>query len=266
MTTTRKKRALNGVVDRTQLPKATIYTTLEPCTREVRSDPENACTELISKAEVKKVFIGILDPNQGVRGKGLWDLQNRGIDVELFPPDLATSIRALNDNFIKEQQTLGIRITNVQDGQTITTYNTDGVFELKGSYLNAPGADVFALTNIGGQWWPQPDSLNTNESDKTWSVKVKVGSYQPHKLAIVRANDLGMALFSYYRKITGKNWQRDHALRDYVGSLGSSAESKQEILDKLRVGPLYPGIEMAKLPKGIERLDSVDVNIETPPK
>ena len=72
-----EKIALAGVVDRKQLPEATIYTTLEPCTREVRSDPENACTELISKAGVKRVFIGILDPNQGVRGKGLshfnWD-------------------------------------------------------------------------------------------------------------------------------------------------------------------------------------------------
>ena len=71
--------ALRGVADRGELAKATVYTTLEPCTPEVRSDPLTCCTELIRQAEVKRVFIGILDPNQGVRGKGLWELQERGI-------------------------------------------------------------------------------------------------------------------------------------------------------------------------------------------
>src|SRR5436190_991141 len=95
-----EKVALESVGDRGELPKATVYTTLEPCTPEVRSDPLNCCTELIRRAEVKRVFIGILDPNQGVRGKGLWELQSQKIEVELFPPDLATQIRVLNDKFI----------------------------------------------------------------------------------------------------------------------------------------------------------------------
>src|SRR5579863_3695978 len=154
-----EKRALSTVSDRKQLPKATIYTTLEPCTPEVRSDPLTCCTELIYQAAVRKVFIGILDPNQGVRGKGIWDLQSRRIDVELFPPDLAQRIRVLNDKFIREQQRLGIKITNVAAGQTIRTYTKGGTFELEGTYINPPGEDVFAMTNIGGLWWPQPYSL-----------------------------------------------------------------------------------------------------------
>src|SRR5262249_49397627 len=109
-------RAIHGVQDRSQLPKATVYTTLEPCTPEVRSDPLKCCTELIRQGGVKKVFIGILDPNQGVRGKGLWELQDRGIDVELFPPDMAKRIRALNDKFIRAQRTLGIRILEPANG------------------------------------------------------------------------------------------------------------------------------------------------------
>ena len=73
-----EKVALAGVANRKQLPGATVYTTLEPCTKEVRSDGENCCTELIKDAKVKKVFIGILDPNQGVRGKGFWEFQSGG--------------------------------------------------------------------------------------------------------------------------------------------------------------------------------------------
>jgi pyrimidine deaminase RibD-like protein len=260
-----EKTALGGVVEKKQLPMATLYTTLEPCTRDVRSNPLNCCTELIAHAEIERVFIGILDPNQGVRGKGLWELQSRGIEVELFPPDLAKRIRAINEKFIREQQTLGIRITNVQNGQTIRTFDTGGVFELKGSFLNAPGADVFALTNIGGQWWPQPYALSTNASDNTWSVKLHFGVYGPHTLAIVRANELGVALFNYYRKITGLNWQRARAVREYVESLGDSGEYKEALFHRLKAGNLYPGIEMAKLPKGIELQDSVDVVVENPP-
>lgn len=258
-----EKTALKGVVEKKQLPDATLYTTLEPCTPEVRSDPLNCCTELIAHAGIKRVFIGILDPNQGVRGKGLWELQNRGVEVELFPPDLAKRIRAINDNFIKEQQTLGIRITNLQNGQTIKTFESGGVVELKGTFLNAPGADVFALTNLGGQWWPQPNSLSINTVDNTWSVKVHVGAYRPHKLAVVRVNELALAFFNYYRKIAALNRERDIAARDFVDSQEIDDEFLPQVLAKLKVGT-YPGIEMTRLPKGIELLDSVDVVIENP--
>ncbi len=139
-----EKLALKGVVDRKQLARATVYTTLEPCTPEVRSDPSNCCTELIRMAEVKRVFIGILDPNQGVRGKGLWELQSRGIEVELFPPELAKRIRVLNAGFINEQQSLGIRITNLSAGQVIRTYDKGGVYVVEGIFLNPPADDVFA--------------------------------------------------------------------------------------------------------------------------
>jgi diaminohydroxyphosphoribosylaminopyrimidine deaminase/5-amino-6-(5-phosphoribosylamino)uracil reductase len=81
-----EKVALNQVADKTKLPEITLYTTLEPCTKEVRSDPLKCCTELTKQYRVKRVCIGTLDPNQGVRGKGLWELQSHGIAVELFPP------------------------------------------------------------------------------------------------------------------------------------------------------------------------------------
>jgi pyrimidine deaminase RibD-like protein len=247
-------RALRGVADRTLLPSATLYTTLEPCTPDVRSDPLTCCTELICRAEAKRVFIGILDPNQGVRGKGLWELQRRGVEVELFASGLAQQIRILNENFIRAQQTLGIRITNPEPGQTIRTYDRGGAYEVAGTFLNPPGADVFAFTSIGGQWWPQHHSLHETGHRK-WAVKIHFGTYGLHVISIVKANDLGVDLVEYYRRVCALNRQRRAEITpslppERLGLLGTD----------------YPGIEMGIMPKGLERQAMVEVNVETPPK
>ena len=253
-------RALDTVADRAELAKATVYTTLEPCTPEVRSNPLTCCTELIRQAGVKRVFIGILDPNQGVRGKGLWELQERGIDVELFPPHLAKRIRVLNDKFIREQRKLGIRITNLEPGQTIRTFNKGGVYELEGKFLNPPGKDVFAFIGKDGKWWPQPYSLSLT-SDNEWSVKLHFGTYGIHTLSIVRANELGVALIEYYRKVGGLNRDRRKRMEEHVRHV--APEEMPGILDRL--GLDFPSIDMTRLPKGIELQAQVEVDVERPP-
>lgn len=255
-----EKNALASVNDKSQLPSASVYTTLEPCTHSVRSDPLDCCTERLCQANVRKVFVGILDPNQGVTGKGLWELQTRGIEVELFPHELAKKIRSLNDDFIKEQQTLGIVITNTIDGQSINTRQSEGQYTLRGTHLNAPGPDVFVLTSIGSKWWPQAYNLTANE-DGTWSTKIHIGSYEPHTIWIVRANELGSALIEYYRKITAQNVDRQRALTRYATD---KSLDRNELLGLL--GQLYPGIEMARLPKGLQSQAQVTITIEQPPK
>jgi pyrimidine deaminase RibD-like protein len=251
--------AISHVPDKKQLPRATVYTTLEPCTKEVRSDPLKCCTELISQLGVKKVFIGILDPNQGVRGKGLWELQTRGIDVELFPPELAKRLRAINQNFIRIQQTLGIQFTNLESGQTIRTYDKGGTFEIQGKFLNPPGDDVFAFTGIGGQWWPQPHPLRVT-GDGTWNTKVHFGGYGPHTVCIVKTSNLGTDMVRYYRKICGLNLERERVAKDHFHKTKTEGA---EILRTLE--HKYPGIEMGALPKGIEVQATVEIIVENPP-
>jgi len=53
--------AISKVFDKSQLHAATLYTTLEPCTKEVRSDPTKCCTELIKQYGIRQVF-GIGSP------------------------------------------------------------------------------------------------------------------------------------------------------------------------------------------------------------
>jgi pyrimidine deaminase RibD-like protein len=80
-----EKRALEKIEPGRNLSQATVYTTLEPCTHRVRRKEGESCTDRLVRGQVKKVVIGILDPNQGVCGKGLLQLQAAKIEVELFP-------------------------------------------------------------------------------------------------------------------------------------------------------------------------------------
>jgi pyrimidine deaminase RibD-like protein len=258
-----EKRALASVADQKELSNATVYTTLEPCTPEVRSDPLDCCSERLHRARVRKVLIGILDPNQGVTGKGLWALQSAGIAVELFPHDLAQQIRSINEAFISEQQTLGIHIADPEDHATIRTYDRGGTYTMSGSFRHPPGDDVFAITNIGGRWWPQPYALSVDELQQRWSVKVHFGGYGPHVLAIVRANDLGKALVNYYRKITNRLEGARRNVTTYAEGkeLGSHLPSLLE-----SVGGAYPPIDMMRLPKGLRLQAQVNVTVEEKPK
>ena len=95
-----EKVALAKVGGGVNLSRATVYTTLEPCTHEVRRGTLESCRERLIAAHVKRVVIGILDPNQGVCGKGILRLQEHQIEVGLFPDEKAQRIRQMNEDFI----------------------------------------------------------------------------------------------------------------------------------------------------------------------
>ncbi len=57
---------------------ADLYVTLEPCAHEGRTPP---CVDAIIDAGIKRVIVGIVDPNPMVNGKGLSLLASAGIDV-----------------------------------------------------------------------------------------------------------------------------------------------------------------------------------------
>ncbi|KAF4347427.1 hypothetical protein G4B88_029899 [Cannabis sativa] len=85
--------ALRDVGDSAE--NATAYVSLEPCNHFGRTPP---CTEALIKAKVKRVVIGMVDPNPLVASKGVERLRNAGIEVTVgIEEELCKS---LNEPFI----------------------------------------------------------------------------------------------------------------------------------------------------------------------
>jgi diaminohydroxyphosphoribosylaminopyrimidine deaminase/5-amino-6-(5-phosphoribosylamino)uracil reductase len=73
-----------------------LYVTLEPCHHHGRTPP---CTQAILKKGLKKVRVGMRDPNPGVTGGGCEFLTQRGVEVE--SGILESECRKLNETYTK---------------------------------------------------------------------------------------------------------------------------------------------------------------------
>ena len=75
---------------------ANLYVNLEPCNHTGRTGP---CTEAIIAAGIKRVFIGMQDPNPKVSGRGIERLRAAGIEVILASKEEETAAQRLNEDF-----------------------------------------------------------------------------------------------------------------------------------------------------------------------
>ena len=255
-----EKNALDNVAKKglTRLLKeATVYTTLEPCTKHVRRKLGESCNERLIQARVKRVVIGILDPYQGVCGKEVLELQAHNIEVSLFPHDLAEKILLLNSEFVRAQKSLGIKIISPHPNEELHTYKTAGNWTIRCTCINPPGNDVFVLVNQVGLWWPQREKLRRIGDTDMWEAKVSFGTPGRFSLHIVKASDLGVAMIEYFQKM---NTMIVDQRKRLINHFSNTDEIKKIIQSE------YRGIVMStSLPKGLDTEAFVDVLVVADP-
>ncbi len=96
---------------------ATAYVPLEPCSHHGRTPP---CCDALIAAGVSRVVVAMQDPNPQVAGRGLWRLQQAGIEVSHGL--MMAEAEALNRGFLKRMRTgfpwIQLKLGASLDGRT----------------------------------------------------------------------------------------------------------------------------------------------------
>ncbi|HTU48836.1 MAG TPA: hypothetical protein VMF91_27480 [Bryobacteraceae bacterium] len=204
---------------------ATVYTTLEPCTTRKKMP----CTQLLITRRVKRVVIGMLDPNPDIRGQGEWLLESVGVSIGKFEPDLVAQIKDQNAIFIDYMLGLGITILSPVKGEIIRSnpISVSGVYRVH----PRPGDNIILCTRHRSTYWPQAP-ISWSREGRTWRCDPVYQGAQdkpvPCGIVVARVSeDFGVWLKSYF---------------------GVHTITKEWI-----------GAEMPMLPPGFEVLASVDI-------
>lgn len=95
--------------------EATLYVNLEPCTHYGKTPP---CVDLILQRGIRRVVVGMKDPNPLVAGKGIRRLRRAGVEVRVGV--LQHEAEELNRFFVKHITTgmpyVHVKIAQTQDG------------------------------------------------------------------------------------------------------------------------------------------------------
>ena len=76
---------------------ATLYLSLEPCVHTGRTPP---CARAIVAAQVRRVVVAMIDPDERVAGRGVSELRAAGIEVELAGPETERAAERLNEDYL----------------------------------------------------------------------------------------------------------------------------------------------------------------------
>ena len=113
----------NNNISEAEFRQLTLYCTLEPCCHHGKTGP---CTDAIIKSGIKKVVIGIKDPNPKVSGSGIKQLEDNGIEVlsGFFEEELIE----LNKHFFfkntHNRPYIAVKIASSADGMSHRKDNT----------------------------------------------------------------------------------------------------------------------------------------------
>lgn len=131
---------------------ATMYVTLEPCCNYGRTPP---CTSVLIAGGFSRVVVGVIDPSPNVNGRGLDQLREAGIEIDLAEGELARRMKRQND---------GLRKSVTTDRPFVT-------------YKYAMTLDGRVATDSGdSRWISSAESRTLAHQLRAWSDAVIVGA------------------------------------------------------------------------------------------
>lgn len=216
-----------------QAKNATVYVNLEPCNHYGRTPP---CTEALIAAGVKKVVVGMVDPDPRVSGGGIERLRSAGIEVVVGVEEAAC--RQLNQGFIHRilyKRPLGIlKYAMTLDGKiaTISGHSTWVTGKEARRHVHQLRAACDAVI-VGG---------NTVRQDNPYLTSHHPDAHNPLRVVMTRTLNL---------PVDAHLWQIADAPTLVLTEVGANPDLQQQLLKRgvevVELSPLTPRQVMAYL-------------------
>jgi len=162
--------------------RADLYVTLEPCSHYGRTPP---CCDAVIRAGIARVYVGMVDPDEKVAGRGIERLREAGIEVVC--PVLENEVRGINEAYIKHRTT-GMPLVILKSAMSldgrIASRTGDSKWitgEKSRAYSHRLRAGVDAIIVGAGTARADNPSLTARVGKKT---------YYPRRVVVTRNGDL----------------------------------------------------------------------------